>query len=228
MGCGFKKMSNKSFIPLELSSWNRLETFNYYTKIANTTYSINLDFDVSETYNKLKEMKLKFFPTYLYLVTTVVNKYEEFRIAKVDNILGYWDKLTPAYPIFHEEDNSVSLLWSEYIDNYYEFYQKYISDTKAYKAPNGILSTKGLPLANSYIISCIPWVTFNSFSLVNHGISDYFLPSFEASKFKKVDNRILMPLSITVHHATIDGYNIKKFVDDLQFLFNNPKIFLDK
>ena len=37
-----------------------------------------------------------------------------------------------------------------------------------------------------------------------------------------------MPLSITVHHATIDGYNIKKFVDDLQFLFNNPKIFLDK
>ncbi|MFQ7521732.1 MAG: CatA-like O-acetyltransferase [Terrisporobacter sp.] len=29
-----------------------------------------------------------------------------------------------------------------------------------------------------------------------------------------------MPLSITVHHATIDGYHIKEFLEDINELIN--------
>ena len=34
------------------------------------------------------------------------------------------------------------------------------------------------------------------------------------------DKKILMPLSITVHHATIDGNHIKEFLDDVNKLIN--------
>lgn len=70
-----------------------------------------------------------------------------------------------------------------------------------------------MPPANAYIISCIPWFTFNSFSLHNHGIKDYYVPSFEAGGFAETaGGKLNMPLSVTVHHAVTDGYHLKVFL----------------
>jgi len=38
--------------------------------------------------------------------------------------------------------------------------------------------------------------------------------------FIERNNKIIMPLSITVHHATIDGYHIKEFLEDINELIN--------
>lgn len=102
----------------------------------------------------------------------------------------------------------------------------YLEDTAQYGNSHGILSSKGVLLPNSYIISCIPWFTFNSFSLHNHGIKDYYVPSFEAGGFMEVNGTITMPLSITVHHATTEGYHLKVFFDELQRLMNHPEEWL--
>ncbi|MCH3918649.1 MAG: hypothetical protein LKE40_14555 [Spirochaetia bacterium] len=32
-----------------------------------------------------------------------------------------------------------------------------------------------------------------------------------------------MPLSVTVHHATVDGYQLKLFFPELQRTFNHPE-----
>ena len=80
-----------------------------------------------------------------------------------------------------------------------------------------------MPPANAYIISCIPWFTFNSFSLHNHGIKDYYVPSFEAGGFAETaGGKIIMPLSVTVHHAVTDGYHLKVFFDELQRMMDCP------
>lgn len=134
---------------------------------------------------------------------------------------GY--KFYPAYPQFHEDDKTTSLLWTEYHGDFEIFYSRYLDDTKLHGQSHGILSSKGLPPANAYIISCIPWFTFNSFSLHNHGIKDYYVPSFEAGGFAETGNgQIAMPLSVTVHHAVTDGYHLKVFFEELQRAMNNP------
>lgn len=139
-----------------------------------------------------------------------------------DGILGYWDNLTPAYPQFHEDDKTTSLLWTEYDNCFQTFYESYIEDTTKYGDSHGILSSKGIPLPNTYIISCIPWFTFNSFSLHNHGIKDYYVPSFEAGGFVESNGKTQMPLSITAHHATTEGYHLKVFLEELQRAINDP------
>lgn len=72
------------------------------------------------------------------------------------------------------------------------------------------------------MISRISWFTFNSFSQNNHGIKDYFVPSFEAGRFIESNDKISMPLSITVHHATTDGYHLKVFLEELQRIMECP------
>ncbi|MDD2647802.1 MAG: CatA-like O-acetyltransferase [Eubacteriales bacterium] len=214
------------FTPIDMEKWPMAQGFYYYTQMAPTSYTINVTIDVTNTRRALKDKGLKFFPAYLYLVTGAIMKHKELRTAVKDGTLGYWNTLTPAYPQFHEDDKTTSLLFTQYDDDFTSFHKAYIEDTEKYGGTHGILSAKGLPLPNSYIISCIPWIKFNSFSLHNHGIKDYYLPSFEAGGFTEAGGRTLMPLSITVHHATTDGYHVKEFLDELQKSMNEPEIWL--
>ncbi len=210
------------FTPIDKETWEMSQQFYYYTELAPTTYTINVSLDVTLLRETLKRNGYKFFPAYLYLVTRTICKQQELRIGTQNGVLGYWDFLTPAYPQFHEDDKTTSLLWTEYDDSFQTFYKGYLEDTQKHGESHGILSSKGIPLPNAYIISCIPWFTFNSFSLHNHGIKDYFAPSFEAGGFVVSNEKTTMPLSVTVHHATTDGYHLKVFFEELQRTMNNP------
>lgn len=209
-------MEEPIFMPIDMNTWPMSQAFHYYTQMAPTSYTVNVMMDVTILRKTLKAQGYKFFPAYLYLVTRALSKQEELRVVVKDGVLGHWKNLTPAYPMFHDDDKTTSLLWTEYNDCFRTFYNQYMEDTQMFGDSHGILSSKGLPLPNAYIISCIPWFTFNSFSLHNHGIKDYYLPSFESGKFVESDGTIKMPLSVTVHHATTDGYHLKVFFEELQ------------
>lgn len=214
----------RDFQPINMQTWPMAEAFYYYTQMAPTSYTINVDMDVTVLRRALKAEGYKFFPAYLYLVTRAASRQKELRVAVKDGVLGYWNFLTPAYPQFHADDSTTSLLWTEYSDNFQEFHKRYLEDTERHGGSHGILTSKGVPPSNAYIISCIPWFTFNSFSLHNHGIKDYYLPSFEAGGFtEKRVGKTVMPLSVTVHHATTDGYHLKLFFEELQGKMNHPK-----
>lgn len=214
------------FSAIDKATWAMAQQFYYYTEMAPTTYTVNVTLDVTVLRKTLKANSIKFFPAYLYLVTRAISKQQELRMSVQNGVLGYWDYLTPAYPQFHDDDKTTSLLWTEYDDNFQTFYKCYLEDTAKHGEIHGILSSKGVPLPNAYIISCIPWFTFNSFSLHNHGIKDYFVPSFEAGGFVESNGKVTMPLSVTVHHATTDGYHLKVFFEELQRTMNCPNEWL--
>ena len=69
------------FSPNETESWYPREIFYYFTIIAPTTYSITSKVDVTNMVKTIKERKLKFFPSFLWLSTTIFNEMDEFRIG---------------------------------------------------------------------------------------------------------------------------------------------------
>ncbi len=216
-----------TFDPIDLATWPMAQAFHYYTQIAPTSYTVNVSMDVTRMRGALKARGRKFFPAYLYLVTRAIGRQPALRVGVRNGVLGHWAQLTPAYPQFHADDETTSLLWTAYDDDFAVFYRRYLDDTQTHGQSHGILSSKGLPPPNAYIISCIPWFGFNSFSLHNHGIKDYYVPSFEAGAFGQAhDGRLLMPLSVTVHHATTDGYHLKVFFEGLQHDMEHPEEWL--
>jgi len=214
------------FTPIDRNTWPMAQAFYYYTEIAPTSYTINVKMDVTVLRRVLKDRGFKFFPAYLYLVTRVICQQEHLRVGLQGEVLGHWNTLVPAYPQFHEDDKTTSLLWTEYTACFRDFHEQYLNDTRLYGGGHGILSAKGMPPANTYVISCIPWFTYESFSLHNHGLKNYYFPSFEAGGFTEVSGRIWMPLSVTVHHATTDGYHLKVFFETLQRLMDRPDLWM--
>ena len=215
------------FTPINLQDWPRGQMFYYFSKMAPTGYSLTVNMDVTVLRKALKKEKLKFFPAYLWLVTKNLNKQTEFKIAEKDGILGYYDVLTPLYASFHEDDKTFSLMWTKFTDSFQEFYHAYLNNQERFGDVHGVLSQpQTAPPENAYTVSCIPWVSFTHFAVHSYENKPYYFPSVEAGKFIEENDRILMPLSITCHHAATDGYHVNSFLESLQEDMNNFKRYL--
>ena len=77
------------FTPIETESWYLREIFYYFTKIAPTTYSITSKVDVTNMVKTIKVIKLMFFPSLLWLSTTIFNEIDEFRIGFKEMVDGF-------------------------------------------------------------------------------------------------------------------------------------------
>jgi chloramphenicol O-acetyltransferase type A len=210
-------MVGQQFDPIDLNTWERAQHFYYFSKMAKTGFSMNVEIDITTLLNEAKVKGIKFYPAYLHSVTTGLNQCKEFKVAYCDEVLGSWDSLTPVYAVFHEDDKTFSLMWTEYHEDFSVFYQRYLSDHQQYGDQHGILA-KPNPPKSSYTVSCVPWISFKSFAVHSYGLDDYFFPTVEAGKYYEKDGKIVLPLSITAHHAVCDGYHIHLFLQTLQDL----------
>lgn len=205
------------FTPLDMRTWKRGQMFYYFSQMAPTGYSLTVELDITKMMEVIKAAGLKFFPAYIWLVTKNLNLQTEFKVAQKDGQLGYYDTLTPLYASFHEDDQTFSLMWTAYHEDFRTFYQAYLDNQKQFGDNHGVLSQNEMtPPENAYTVSCVPWISFQHFSVHTYENKPYYFPSVEAGKFYKKGRRMLMPLSMTCHHATTDGYHVKCFLDTLQ------------
>ena len=218
---------NDNFSLIDVEKWNRREIFFYFSRIAPTTYSVTSNLDITNMIKAFKEHNLKFFPSFLWLSTTIINQHPEFRVAMQDGNIGYYSSLTPFYPAFHSSDKSISMLWTEYSPSLFEFHSAYLEDKKLYGENKVFLGIGGsIPPENAYTISVLPWLSFSSFSLTSSSPNPYFFPSIEGGKFIREDDRVIFPLSFTSHHATTDRYHVAEFYREFQEKSDDFSLFL--
>ena len=222
-------MRKPEFSPLDLRTWKRGQMFYYFAKMAPTGYSLTVDVDITRMLAVCREAGVKFFPAYLWLVTKCLNRQEEFRIAEKEGQIGYYDFLTPLYASFHEDDQTFSLMWTEFQEDFSVFYRAYLENQKRYGDNHGVLCQNRTVLPeNAYTVSCVPWISFRSFTVHSYGNKPYYFPSVEAGRYYESGGSILMPLSITCHHAASDGYHVKCSLEDFQESADNFAWFLPK
>lgn len=207
---------NTEFHLIDYDNWDRKQYFYYFTKMLPTGYNLSVEVDITNTYNLIKKDNKKFFPTYLYLASKSISEQQEFRIAISDNQLGYYDVLHPSYACFHEDDKTMSNMWTEYKPDFEQFYNNYLDDQKQYASNHGILAKPDMPPKNNFMIGMLPWIQFTSYSPIPYTNSEYYFPVLQAGKFFERDNKKMMPLSITVHHAVADGYHVGLFLEKFQ------------
>ena len=205
------------FTPIDLNTWPRGQMFYYFSRMAPTGYSLTVTLDVTVLHKTVKRAGVKFFPAYLWLVTKCLNEQVEFKCAIREGQLGYYDALVPLYAVMHPDDHTISLMWTEYHDSFPVFYRRYLENQRLFGGQHGVLAQPQTPPPdNAYTVSCLPWVSFDHFAVHSYENKPYFFPSVEAGRFTEKDGRLMMPLSMTCHHAATDGYHIHLFLEHLQ------------
>lgn len=210
-----------SFNLIDIEKWNRKEHYLHYIQNSRCTYSLTTNIDITFLKHEIKDMNKKIYPALIYLITTAVNRHNEFRMDNDnDGCLGYWNEVSPSYTIFNEKNQTFSSIWTEYDSYFPTFYNNCFKDIATYSDSKLMTPKPNVP-KNIFTISSIPWIDFTSFNLNIHNEGYYLLPIFTIGKFIHQDKRILMPLAIQVHHAVCDGFHLGKFIMSLQELADN-------
>ncbi len=201
---------------IDFENWERKDHFLYYTEKLKVGYSMTVSLDVTNIVNKCKENNIKFYPAFIYCVSSVINETYYMRLFKnSENELCYWDYVVPNYTIFHDDDKTFSDMWTDYSPDFKKFYSDITGDIEKYGAKKGVKIKDNQP-PNFYCISCVPWISFTGYCPYTAGGTPSLFPIITFGKYTNENNRISMPFNITISHAACDGYHTGKFFEDVQ------------
>lgn len=117
---------------------------------------------------------------------------------------------------FHKEDEQFVKLVTEYHSDFQTFYQRFLLDQEKYKDYR-VFDLKEVP-SNVFDLSCLPWVHYRNFDMHIFDSGTYLAPVITWGKYSKSpDGRILMPLSMNIHHAAADGFHLCRFFSDTEY-----------
>ncbi|WP_047999693.1 chloramphenicol acetyltransferase [Lactiplantibacillus herbarum] len=210
---------------IDQTTWARQPYFYYFTKMDPSGFSLTVDMDITPTYTWARTHHIKFNAIYLYLVSRLLTEHPEMRVGYVNEQLVTFDVLHPSYTILHA-DHTMANLWTTFDPDFQTFYQCYLTDQAEYSQTPGPMP-KAPQTPNLVNIGSLPTVHFTSYTPLPFKPLTTFFPIFQAGQFVTSTAKTTMPLSITINHATADGYHLSKFFNDLQTMWSQPEQYLN-
>ena len=210
-----------NFKKIDMNTWQRAESYTFFTTQNRCKINMTMQLDVTNLIKTIKQNKLRCYPVFTYITSKVINRHDEFKMNYDENgDLILYDVVHPRYPIFHDSDKRLSILWTNYSENFQTFYEQFISDVNQYGQKRS-MAAKGKYPPNCFDMSCLPWSSFTSFDCPPTKDTVWLPPFVMVGKFYPKDDKILLTVSLSVHHCVCDGYHVSRFFDEFQSLAEN-------
>ncbi len=207
-----------AFTEIDMKTWPKAAQYRHFSKINPMRISVTATVDITHLLAVCREKNIKFTAAMLWLVTEQANRYESFRIEERNGKPVLYDELHTVFPVMHEDDHSLSHLWIERERHFAVFYENYRRIIEAYGDERRFLARRDkVRPENVLVVSYLPWLNFTSFSVQTTGQTVYLAPSVEWGKYTEDEKgTVSLPVSLTAHHATVDGWQISQFFLELQ------------
>ena len=208
-------MGFPAYRKIDMAVWPRREHYEYYRGTLQCGYSMTARMDVTEVVRCARERDLGFFACFLYAASKTVNETEEMKLMTgPDGEPGFWEVIHPNFTVFHEDDKTFSDVWTEYEPSFYSFYRGYQQVMDRYGDVHGMRGRPDQP-ANFFCISCVPWLDFVSYATYIDREPALF-PIITFGKYTEAEGRYTLPVTVTIAHASADGYHTSQFYLRLQ------------
>ncbi len=203
-----------------MDTWERKRLYTVFTENDPLSFSITHHFDITAFLRESKARGEKFFPKILHGLTGILNAHKEFKAGiNAQDEPGYYDVIHPCYTVFHPEHELITLLWTEFHEDYSVFLQRYTHDMETYA--HKPFEMKELSIKNFYHISNAPWLPFSNVSMYGRNKVKEFAPMFTLGKYTHEDHTTRLPFAIHANHAFIDGFHVARLFHELQEWLNH-------
>ena len=196
---------------VDMEKYYRKGVFRHFSEDCKCSVSMTCRIDVTKLVEYSKNSGTKFYINFLYVLSKVLNSREDYRMSylyKIDELIVY-DKINPIQYIFHEDTETCTPVYTEYFDDYEVFYKSCEQDIqKAKETREYGLDMENHP--NWFDASYISWLSYDSLNIELPDGYLYFMPIVNWGRYKKEDERYVMPVSVRMNHAIADGYLISK------------------
>lgn len=207
---------------IDLETWPRRAHFEFFKTFEEPFFGITAQVECSKAYESAKLLNASFFLYYLHSALWAANATEPFayRIDEQGRPVVY-DRINAA-PTINREDGTFGFSYMDYDPDFRTF------EATAQKEIARVRQTKGLEVAasgdNVIYFSSLPWIPFTSLSHARKLSIGDSVPKISFGKLSRnaegsngqQGDKALMPVSVHVHHALVDGLHVGQFLEKFQ------------
>lgn len=208
---------------LDIANWSRRDTFEFFRRYDKPYFNISTTIDVTNLLSVLRERPdLSVTLAYHYFALRIANEIEPFRYRLKDGKVVIYDVIHGGTTALLPNDTFIMV----YFD-YEQDFEKFMASA-AHALDEARSSGEFKPTMKNDLIhfTVFPWVSFTSFSHARNWGREDSEPKIAFGKFKEEHGRTLLPISVEVHHALMDGLHVAHFIERLEQAFLNPKPYL--
>ena len=215
-------MTDAELRRVDLDSWPRREHFEHFAQSSPCLWSLTTHVDVTQLAARLRASERKTYIAQLWMLATVVNNHDEFRMAfDAQGELAVWNVVHPFFTVFNPAAETFSTVWAEYSPNFGEFHDRAAPLLAEYRSSTAYAPQQNVP-ANTFDVSSMPWLSFTSLDLQLKDAWSYLTPIFTIGRYDERDGRVLMPLAVQGNHATVDGFHVSRLIGEVAALAADP------
>lgn len=205
---------------LDIKNWNRKEHFHFFSQFDNPFFGIVAEIDCTNAYKICKKNQIPFSWYYHHKSIIAINKIEEFRYRIIDNKIIIFDKIHVTTTI-SRDDNTFAFSFVPFSRQLDEFIKSGKSEVKRIKNSTGLFNlndnTERLDVIH---FSTVPWINFTGISHARNFKNQNSVPKITFGKYFYKNDRIMMPVSVHVHHGLIDAFHVGKYLKLFEKLMN--------
>jgi chloramphenicol O-acetyltransferase type A len=201
---------------IDLDTWYRKSHFEFFNSFEEPFFGVTANVDVTIAYQKAKQQGVSFFLYYLHCILKAANSIECFRYRVENGEVFLYDEMHVSTTV-SRPDTTFGFSYIDYKPDFAEFV------TDAQQEIKRVQSTTGLelrPFVNVLHVSAIPWVNFTGLTHARNFTFEDSMPKVSLGKVTEIDGKLMMPVSVTVHHGFIDGRHVGEYIDLFQQLLN--------
>jgi chloramphenicol O-acetyltransferase type A len=197
----------------DIENWKRKDLFHFFRTYDDPFTGVTTTLDVTKLHTYCKQGDHSFFLASLYFLTQAMNQVEEFKLRILDGQVVLYDRIDCGSTILHD-DETFSFCYFEMKDHFVDFER-----SGKVSIENQLQKKKLEPREDELgVIHCtvIPWTSFTSIKHARRMDNEDSIPKVALGKYYTEGSIIVMPISIEVNHALLDGVHVGKFLNLLQ------------
>ena len=162
---------------------------------------------------------MKFYPAMIWAVSRGANAHDEFKYGRdAEGRLIRWGIISPSYAHFHPEDENFTKLVTPYKEDMMEFHACFLRDRERYRELRAVVQDQPV---NHFDVSCLPWVRYRHFDVHVFDEGKFLAPVITWGRYEAEQDRLVMPLTMNIHHAVADGFHLSRFFKEVQELIDS-------
>lgn len=212
---------------LDLESWHRREHFYFFRAYDNPYFNLcaNVDISALKAAASARHPKVSISMALFYTSLRAANQVEPFRYRIRDQRVWVHDRIHGGSTVLRD-DESFGFSYFNYQQDFGAFAAEGEAEIERVKSTRILEPRSDDDDLIHY--SVIPWVSFTSFSHARRWNTDDAVPKLVFGKFFPQGDRYLLPVSVEVHHALMDGLHVGRFFEAFQALLDEPEAWLGR
>lgn len=201
---------------IDLNNWERRDNFNFFRDFLNPCVSITSEVECAGARQRAKENGQSFFLHYFYAILRAANQLKElrYRFDEEGRVVLY-DIVNGTAPIKVANTDrfyTVNIPWNEDFQTFHDTAREIIRNIPADANPyEKELELSGEREFDTILVSALPDLYFTSIGCTQEHKNGSDFPLMNVGKTVMREGKLVMPVSITVHHGFVDGMHLTRF-----------------